>query len=250
MSWVSNKSFLNYDNYKLNLPSTKIDDVVDKIDNIKIDDIKVDKDDTEKDKEEKKENKKDKKTKDEKNNKVSENEETVESTGKFAQSFASLPPIKFFDIKLKDSSKSESENEFVGYNEFAGYSDSNLLWLMSQYIEKNLWDNNEILVTVEYDDLDKINRIILKSGEKWWEKVSGSFEVYYVKDSHSFFTSNSDSSKDVTIKDVAIIDNISQTNVKNDEKKEEIEPVKNNNSTNESEKTGKEEAEELYLSLF
>ena len=244
MSWVSNKSFLNYDNYKLNLPSTKIDDVVDKIDNVKIDDIKPDKDTTEKDKEEKNEDKKEIKKEDEKNNKVSENEETVESTSKSAQSFASLPPIKFFDIELKGSSKSESEKEYTWYSE------SNLLWLMSQYIEKNLWDNNEILVTVEYDNLDQISRIILKSKGKWWEKISGSFEVYYDKDSHSFFTSNLDSSKEVTIKDIAIIDNISQTNVKNDEKKEEIEPSKNNNSTNESEKTGKEEAEELYLSLF
>ena len=113
MSWVSNKSFLNYDNYKLNLPSTKIDDVVDKIDNVKIDDIKPDKDTTEKDKEEKNEDKKEIKKEDEKNNKVSENEETVESTSKSAQSFASLPPIKFFDIELKGSSKSESEKEYT-----------------------------------------------------------------------------------------------------------------------------------------
>ena len=109
----------------------------------------------------------------------------------------------------------------------SGYSKSDLLWVIWSYIQNNLDDNNDILVTIDYSDDNDPEKIILKT---------------YPKSSNNSHSS-SDSSK-------------SETSVVVADKKPEPAPAKTSNTT--SSKTTSNwlsqkdmrDAEELFSVLF
>lgn len=74
--------------------------------------------------------------------------------------------IKFIEIpQLKDNNKNESRSDNVW--PLMWYSKTDLLWVINRYIEKNLDDDTDILVTVEYeDDSGDPQKIILQVQSK------------------------------------------------------------------------------------
>ena len=73
--------------------------------------------------------------------------------------FIDLPQIKE-DAEVEDKPEEKSEN----YEAMTWYSKSDLIWIINTYLEKNLDDDTDILVTVEYED-DNANpdKIILQT---------------------------------------------------------------------------------------
>ena len=138
-SWISDKKeFLDYDSYKL-----KISDVWAKIKweedvpSVRNSDEEV-KNDTQESEEKK--------------------EEKVEE--KTIQSFSGLEP-QFVEVQ-QPTKKSDSKS-----NEKAWYSKSDLVGIIGDYVEKNLDDDTDILVTVEYTkDLSNPDKIILETQAK------------------------------------------------------------------------------------
>lgn len=138
-SWISDKKeFLDYDSYKLNLSNVwaKIEWEED-ISSVRNSDIEVE-DDTQK-AEEKGEEKSEEKT---------------------IQSFSGLNP-QFVEVQQptkKPVSKDTIDN---------GYSKTDLIWIVGKYIEDNLDDNTDILVTVQYrKDASDPDKIILETQPK------------------------------------------------------------------------------------
>lgn len=109
----------------------------------------------------------------------------------------------------------------------SGYSKSDLLWVIWNYIQNNLDDNNDILVTIEYSDDNDPEKIILKT---------------YPKSSNNSHSS-SDSSK-------------SETSVVVADKKPEPAPTKTSkassskSSSNWLSQKDMRDAEELFSVLF
>ena len=146
-SWISDKKeFLDYDSYKLNLS-----DVWAKIkweedtSSVRNSDVEV-KEDTQKS-EEKKEEKSEEKT---------------------IQSFSGLEP-QFVEVQQptkKPISKDTVDN---------WYSKTDLIWIVGKYIENNLDDDTDILVTVQYTkDASDPDKIILETQPKQSDNCSTS----------------------------------------------------------------------------
>lgn len=154
-SWISNQNFLDYDSYKLSLPS-----IWDKIDlNIgdeNSEDIQIS------DTDENIEN--DVKVKQEDVGFEEENdnlkiEEVVADSDK-AEVIKSFPkPVNFVELP-----NTEHKPEQKNGNVLTWYSKSDLLRVINKYVEDNLDDDTNILVTVEYDSETKDpQKIILQT---------------------------------------------------------------------------------------
>ena len=141
-SWISDKKeFLDYDSYKLNLS-----DVWAK--------IKWNEETTSVRNSDVKEEGNVQKSDDKKENKA---EERVEE--KTIQSFSGLAP-QFVEVQ-----QIETKSEWKDKSEW--YSKSDLIWIIGNYVEKNLDDDTDILVTVEYTkDVWSPNKIILETQAK------------------------------------------------------------------------------------
>lgn len=90
------------------------------------------------------------------------------------QSIKAFPKsVKFIDIPQLDVEK-KSGNKSDNLLPLTWYSKSDLIWIINKYIEKNLDDDTDILVTVEYeDDSSNPQKIILQTQKKpIWEKHS------------------------------------------------------------------------------
>lgn len=73
--------------------------------------------------------------------------------------FVDLPQIKN-NTEAEDKIEEKSEN----YEAMTWYSKSDLIWIINTYLEKNLDDDTDILVTVEYqDDNANPDKIILQT---------------------------------------------------------------------------------------
>ena len=137
-SWISDKTtFLDYDSYKLNLS-----DVWAKIkgdeDTSSVRDTDIEVEDNTKKSEEKKEDKTEDKT---------------------IQSFSGLAP-QFVEVQ-QPTKKLDSKNNPEWY------SKSDLVGIIGNYVEKNLDDDTDILVTVEYTkDVSNPDKIILETQPK------------------------------------------------------------------------------------
>lgn len=170
--WMwSTKEFLDYDSYKSKISSIwdsiwdKVESLGDGIENLgdKID-IDVEFEDGKKDTEQ--------------NSEKVDEEKTQESVWK--QIIKSFPkPVKFTEFpEVKE--KSEQGNKSENIWNLTWYSKSDLLWVINKYIERNLDDDTEILVTVEYeDDSTDPQKIILQT-----QPIS-SLEEYQVSSSDS-----------------------------------------------------------------
>ena len=106
-----------------------------------------------------------------------EKDEDSQSIGK--QTIKSFPKsMKFFELpKLGESNKQESvipEDKIEDIWELKWYSKADLIWVINKYIEKNLDDDTDILVTVEYeDDSADPQKIILQTQQRTdWDNHS------------------------------------------------------------------------------
>ena len=158
----SGSQFLDYDTYKSNISSIW-DEIWDKIElddedenNLELDDVDLDesKVDVEKDEEDTVETN------------VTENEGDIISQSGDRRAIKAFPrSIKFVEF----SQVAEKNVSKVDWN-LEWYSKSDLLLVISKYIEENLDDDTDILVTVEYeDDWDKPQRVILEPRPKLHE---------------------------------------------------------------------------------
>ena len=161
-SWISNQSFLDYDSYKLSLPSVwdKIDlNIGDEdsqdIENSDIDentDIEVKTDQETINIDEGKSNSKDEESE-------TDSADTIKSFPKSVD-FVELPTVEH---------KTQSKND----NVVTWYSKSDILRIITKYIEDNLDDNTDILVNVEYDSETKdTQKITLQTQQKTHSSAS------------------------------------------------------------------------------
>lgn len=152
----SAEEFLDYDKYKSTISSIwdKIWDKIDIDTDIEIPDVDIDitsDDETEED------------TTHIDNEKVEEkSEEKVENDSKTSewQTIKSFPkPTKFLEIPDLEHATPQKE--------LSWYSKSDLFWIINTYIDNNLDDDTDILVTVEYeDDSNDPQKIILETQQR------------------------------------------------------------------------------------
>ena len=84
----------------------------------------------------------------------------ADSTSSSSKTSSDNQTSNFVDAQEKSDSKtSDSKN-------LSWYSKSDLLWVIWNYIEKNLKDDSEILVTIEYGENNDAEKIILKTQQK------------------------------------------------------------------------------------
>lgn len=157
------------------------------------------------------------------------------------QTIKSFPKyVRFVEIpQLKEENK--SDNSWA----LTWYSKSDLIWVINKYIEKNLDDDTDILVTVEYEnDSSDPQKIILQTQKKSvWEKHSvGTSSDLLNKIFNEIEWEDSDNAEDSLDEDI-VIDN-SDNQVKNNEQ-----PIKKTTSTKLTQKE-QEEAEEILNLLF
>lgn len=160
----SSSQFLDYDTYKSNISSIW-DEIWEKIDlddedenNLELNDVDLDESEIEVDKDE------------EDTVNVKENEGDITSQNEDRRAIKAFPrSIKFVEF----SQLAEKNVSKVDWN-LEWYSKSDLLLVISKYIEENLDDDTDILVTVEYeDDWDKPQRVILETRPKTsWNRQS------------------------------------------------------------------------------
>jgi hypothetical protein len=82
---------------------------------------------------------------------------------KVIRSFAKNTSLKFIDVKSLETEKADYQDE----NILTWYSKSDLFWIINTYIEKNLDDDTDILVTVEYEgDSNDPQKITLQTQPK------------------------------------------------------------------------------------
>ena len=136
-SWISDKKeFLDYDSYKLNLS-----DVWAK--------IKWNEETTSVRNPDVKEEENVQKSDDKKDNNTEE---------KTIQSFSGLAP-QFVEVQQPANKPASKDTVW--------YSKTDLVWIIGKYVEKNLNDDTDILVTVEYTkDVSNPDKIILETQEK------------------------------------------------------------------------------------
>ena len=156
-SWFSDQTFLDYDNYKIDMSSIwdKIDvDFSDEGDTEDLND-KIDKDLDKNIVNDKKYNKKN-------------DDESVKKSDSKSRSSTTIKP---FPNTIKFVKMPELISRDVNYDKDAPiltwYSKSDLMWIVSRYIETNLDADTNIFVTIEYEDSSlKPDRIILKTQPK------------------------------------------------------------------------------------
>ena len=138
-SWISDKKeFLDYDSYKLN-----VSDVWAK--------IKWDEDTS---------SVRDSDVREENNIQKSDEKKEDKVEDKTIQSFSWLNP-QFVEVQQPTKKSGSKSNENVWY------SKSDLVWIIGDYVEKNLDDDTDILVTVEYTkDVSSPDKIILETQAK------------------------------------------------------------------------------------
>ncbi len=234
-SWMwSGKEFLDYDRYKLNISSIgdKIEgEVWDKIDlgddedesDLELDNLELDTEDVEIE-----------------NNKANDieqvdEEDIYESMDKRA--IKAFPrSIKFIDFsQLADKKVSEADWSLEWY------SKSDLLLVISKYIEDNLDDDTDILVTVEYEDeWDKPQRVILETRPKTsWNKQSIYFSSRLLGNDSVETEREKEKVSDTSV-DVVVEKTNTQKNTKS------VQRTTSNNLTQKEQK----EAEEIFSILF
>lgn len=157
-SWVSDQNFLDYDSYKLNIWASshekeQEDNKKDKTDtdnadisniNEQLPDVEIDTDVQESDIWIKQESEKD--------------EESVKW-----EKFESLRNIKITE-KLSKFLEPKNYNEDIEESPLTWYTKTDLLKIVSNYVEGNLDKNTDILVTIQYED-DEPQKIILQPQE-------------------------------------------------------------------------------------
>lgn len=161
--------------------------------------------------------------------------------------------VKFVDIpRLYEWNKSENKSD--NYWALTWYSKSDLIWVINKYIEKNLDDNTDILVTVEYEgETSNPQKIILQTQKKVvlekdsatvsWDLLDKIFgEVHWEDAENNWGIDDVDEIENSLNEDVAIDDSNNQVN--NVDK-----PVKETISTKLT-KEEQEEAEEILDLLF
>ncbi len=236
-SWISSgKEFLDYDTYKSKVSSIwdeiwdKIWDtiswVTDEIGEIDLsDNVDIDVDSVE-------------------NKWIEENKnvENVEKDDKSqsAQTIKSFPThIKFVEISGSNL-KTGIESGWV----LTWYSKSDLLWVINKYIENNLDDDTDILVTVEYeDDSSDPQKIILQTQKKSTLEIkSDTVSSDLLNKIFDEVYSNEPESDEVSLDEDIVEDS-------NNQVKNTAQPVKKATSTSLTQKE-KEEAEEIFWILF
>ena len=181
--WMwSTKEFLDYDSYKSKLSSIwdsiwdKVESLGDGIENLG-DKIDIDVTPSENAKEveieeEKNDEKVVEKNTEKEDSSKSSNEQTIKSFPKSVD-FVGVPKLN-----NEDKQEKESENYWV----LTWYSKADLLWVINKYIEKNLDDDTDILVTVEYEDDSKDpQKIILQTQSKNLTSGSRSVSTWVVE---------------------------------------------------------------------
>ena len=175
MSRFSNESFVNYDTYKLNIPSiwskdksdlnnsSDLDSDLNSNSEISIIDSydEIDSNETEINDKFLEKNENDigiEISEDNQNNKIKEKDSSNKNVVK---SFWNISPLKFVNMKEKLSNESKIKQDV------SWYSKSDLLWIISNYIEANLKDDTDILVTIEYSESWEADKIILKTQPKY-----------------------------------------------------------------------------------
>ena len=160
--WMwSTKEFLDYDSYKSKISSIwdsigdKVESLGDGIENLggKIDiDVDIEDNSDMNSKVEEKNEVKDTEIVDTKEEKSDKNWKTI-------RSFAKNTSLDFVDVKSVETETSSQQDNILTW-----YSKSDLFWIIDNYIEKNLDDDTDILVTVEYeDDSNDPQKIILQT---------------------------------------------------------------------------------------
>ena len=212
-SWISSgKEFLDYDSYKLNIPSVSDIDL-----NIDSDwdflDYDMDVvDDFDEDEE---------KSKVEDNEFVDAEKWKSDKSWKTIRSFANNTSLSFINIESLNTQSYTQKD----WNIFEWYSKTDLLWIINSYIEKNLDDDTDILVTVEYEDHNKDpKKIILQTQEKKVDSVSHSVSLGVVE---------AESEKNNQELEIKKVDNVQQSKSSNKLTQKEI-----------------KETEELFSILF
>ena len=157
-SRVSDKTFLDYDSYKLDISSvgTKIDfwDDSEDIDNTDVDIIVETEEEDENDVEV---------------ISIEEKNQTIENTAEW-QTIKSFPRVVNF-IKIPSLKKEEKQEKYENVSTW--HSKWDLLWIINKYIERNLDDDTDILVTVEYEKESwDPEKIILETQSKPTVKIS------------------------------------------------------------------------------
>ena len=174
-SWISSGSeFLDYNTYKLKISSIW-DEIWDKIwEKVSLGDDEIDLDLTDNidinvESSEKEEEYMNKNIEEDEDSQLEERQ-TIKAFPK-SVNFVDLPALK-----EKYNQKSESEN----FGILTWYSKSDLIWVINKYIEKNLDDDTDILVTVEYeDDSADPQKIILQTQSR------SASDVYQAQSSNS-----------------------------------------------------------------
>ena len=228
--WSSEK-FLDYDSYKLDISSIgdkiwdKLDslddgDEVNDLDSEEEIDVDLDYEDVDVDEKE--------------NEEDSSIDDDASLKGQTIKSFPkSVKFVKFPEIK------EETNSEIIW--QLTWYSKSDLLWVINKYIEENLDDYTDILVTVEYeDDNDTPQRIILEtqSKTKWnWNSVYFLWSADELLESVELEKNDGKSSDDVVIKN------------SNNQTQTAVQSVKKTTSNKLSQKD-QQEAEEIFSILF
>ena len=155
--------------------------------------------------------------------------------------------IKSFpkSVRFVDFSQLEGGNKSGNYWLLTWYSKSDLIWVINKYIEKNLDDDTDILVTVEYeDDSSNPQKIILQTQKK------STGEKHLVGDTSDLFNEIFDGTKwedSGDIEDYLDKDIVSDNS--NNQIKDNIQSVKKTTSTKLTQKE-QEEAEEILNILF
>jgi len=138
-SRVSDQNFIDYENYKLNL-SKELDDIIPDSGDEK--DIKNS------------DNEKIKNTGDEVKLEDGSNSKNDELDVKENDNLNGKPIIKSFPTftKLPDIKNLVKDSQPQSNETLSWFSKSDVLWIINWYIEKNLDDDTDILVTVEYEE--------------------------------------------------------------------------------------------------
>lgn len=180
VSRFSDKNFIDYDTYKLDFSSISSRDKSDSVDidldvdsdldisdnetDLRVDnDLEIDSDYIRKGKTdlEKKESDAEVEVID-----SSENDKTnreISNQKNVIKSFWNISPLRF--VKMKEKIWSDSESEVK--QDVSWYSKSDLMGIISTYIENNLTDDTEILVTIEYSETWEADKIILKTQPRY-----------------------------------------------------------------------------------
>ena len=160
------------------------------------------------------------------------------------QTIKSFPKsVRFIEIPKLDN-QSKYENSSDNSWPLTWYSKSDLIWVINKYIEKNLDDNTDILVTVEYEDNSSDpQKIILQTQKKLaWEKKSDTVSSDLLNKIFDEVHSEGTESDEVSLDEDVVEDS-------NNQVKNTVQPVKKATSTKLTQKE-QEEAEEVFWILF